>query len=188
MKVTFWTFAQNGRLPDSFPRLHVPLLLAGADAHQADSLKSNPDNFAACLNEAAERAHEGLLVFAPPDLSGLAEGWRDRLVHAARENENGVFFYGDYLLDGPQGRVLQTVRADIGDITEREDWGPLWAVRISRFREFGGLDEKTPRAAFYDLLLKCWGSGRRIHVGGPLAVIPAPERDEDAEREQRKLF
>ena len=52
----------------------------------------------------------------------------------------------------------------------------------------GGLDEQNPRAAFYDLLLKSWGTGRRVHVGGPLAVIPAPVQDAAADATKQKLF
>ena len=185
MKLTIWTFAQDGKLPKTFPAAaRVPILLAGGNGGDADSLKSDPANFAACMNEAAQRAGEGLLIFAPSDLQDFAPGWRERLIEAARRSEHGCFFYGDYRL----GDVRQTVRADVGDITEREDWGPLWAVRASWLLKTGGLDEQNPRAAFYDLLLKSWGSGKRIHVGGELAAIPAPARDDDAEHEKRKLF
>lgn len=190
MKLTFWTFAQDKKLPRTFPvtAANAAILLAGGDAGPSHSLKSDAGNFAACLNEAALRAHDGLLIFAPPDVLDFASGWRDRLLNAARNNEQGCFFYGDYLLRDVNGDALQNVRQDLGDITEREDWGPMWAVRVSWLKQTGGVDEQNPRAAFYDLLLKSWGSGKRIHVGGALAVIPAPVRDEAADSAKSKLF
>jgi GT2 family glycosyltransferase len=189
MKFTIWTFAQNGKRPALFPEAaHGPVLLAGGDGQNPHSLKADARNFAACMNEAARRATEGFVIFAPPDLLDFAAGWRERLTDAAREHEQGRFFYGDYLLREAAGDQRQTVRADIGDISEREDWGPLWAVRVPWLLKTGGLDEQNPRAAFYDLLLKSWGSGQRVHVGGPLAVISAPAPDDTAESAKRKLF
>jgi GT2 family glycosyltransferase len=188
MKLTIWTFAQNGKRPPSFPELAGPVLLAGGNSQDPQSLKSDPRNFAACMNEAAQRAVEGLVIFAPPDLLDFATPWRERLTDSARRHEQGCFFYGDYFLRGPGGEERQAVRADIGDITEREDWGPVWAARASWLKQAGRLDEQNPRAAFYDLLLKSWGSGRRVHVGGPLAVLSVPLRDEKAERDKEKLF
>jgi hypothetical protein len=188
MKLTIWTFAREGKLPPSFPAAHGSILLAGGHADNPNSLRADAGNLAACISEAVQRAGEGLVVFAPPDLIEFAAGWRERFAEAARTHEQGSFFYGNYLLRDASGEKPQTVRADIGDITEREDWGPLWAVRAPWLKQIGGLDEQNPRAAFYDLLLKSWGSGRRVHVGGALATIPAPARDEDVEREKRKLF
>ena len=190
MKLTIWTFAQDGKLPKTFPEAaaHGPVLLAGGDGQPSHSLKADARNFAACINEAGQRAVEGFVIFAPPDLLGFAPGWRERLADAARRHEQGRFFYGDYLLREAAGDQRQTVRADLGDITEREDWGPLWAVRAAWLKAAGGLDEQNPRAAFYDLLLKSWGSGRRVHVGGALAVIPAPVADAEAAAAKQKLF
>ena len=188
MKLTIWTFAQNGKRPAAFPEIGGAVLLAGGETQNPHSLKADAHNFAACMNEAVQRAGEGFVIFAPPDLLDFTPGWRERLGDAARSHEHGCFFHGDYFLREANGDARQNVRSDIGDITEREDWGPLWAVRASWLKQTGGLDEQNPRAAFYDLLLKSWGSGRRVHVGGPLAVIPAPARDDDAERERSKLF
>ncbi|MDD5087641.1 MAG: glycosyltransferase [bacterium] len=189
MNLTFWTFAADGQLPSSFPRVHLAgetLFLAGSEAGDPRALHSNPKNFAACLNEAANRAEHGLVVFLPPDLLELPAHWKTLLSSAAAQNETGVFFYGDYFLRETSGDALQTVRRDIGDVTEREDWGPLWAVRAEWLLAIGGLDEQNPRAAFYDLLLKSWR--KRVHVGGALAVIPAPIRDTEADQTKQKLF
>ena len=189
MKLTLFTFAHNNHLPATFPREKLSgetILLAGGRFGDARSLHGDPQNFAACLNEAAHRAQHGLVVFLPPDLLDLAPDWKTLLANAAARNETGVFFYGDYFLRDASGDALQTVRRDIGDVTEREDWGPLWAVRADWLLAIGGLDEQNPRAAFYDLLLKSWK--KRVHVGGALAVIPAPARDTEADQTKQKLF
>lgn len=189
MKFSLFTFAQSGKLPATFPRENLAdetILLAGGASGDPHSLHSNPQNFAACLNEAAGLAQRGLVVFLPPDLLELAPDWKTRLANAAAQNETGVFFYGDYFLRDASGDAPQSVRRDIGDVTEREDWGPLWAVRADWLLAIGGLDEQNPRAAFYDLLLKGWK--RRVHVGGALAVIPAPARDTEADQTKQKLF
>ncbi|MBU1983655.1 glycosyltransferase, partial [bacterium] len=189
MNFTFWTFARDGKLPDSFPREKLAgetLLLAGGNSGDARALHSDPQNFAACMNEAARRTQTGLVVFLPPDLLDLPAGWKERLLDAAFRNEKSVFFYGDCFLRGKGGDVLQTVRFDIGDISEREDWGVVWAVRAEWLNSIGGLDETHHRAAFYDLLLRSWM--RRVHVGGALAEIPAPARDSEADTAKNKLF
>jgi len=189
MKITLWTFAQNGKLASTFPHEALSgdtLLLAGGETGDSLALQGNPENFAACLNEAAHRAASGLLVFLPPDLLEPTPDWKTLLSQAAAQNESGVFFYGDYFLRDASGDALQTVRHDIGDVTEREDWGPLWAVRVEWLREIGGLDERNPRAAFYDLLLKSWQ--KRVHVGSALTVIPAPARNAEADVAKQKLF
>jgi len=189
MKLTIWTFAHKGKRPATFGEAaHGPVLLAGGDGQNPHSLKADARNFAACINEAVQRAAEGLVIFAPPDLLEFAPRWRERLTEAARMHEQGRFFYGDCFLREAAGDKQQTVRADIGDISEREDWGPLWAVRVPWLLKTGGLDEQNPRAAFYDLLLKSWGSGQRVHVGGPLAIIPAPVADAGADAAKQKLF
>ncbi len=191
MNLTVWTFAQSGHLPAAFPRAAfgaANLLLAGGSTDDSRALSADPANFAACFNAAARRAADGLVIFAPPDLVDLHPNALRLLTDAADNQPTGCFFYGDYLLRGTKGDELVKVRADIGDITEREDWGPLWAVRVSWLLSNGGLDEQNPRAAFYDLLLKSWGTGRRVHVGGPLAVIPAPVQDAAADATKQKLF
>ena len=118
------------------------------------------ENFAACVNAAAKQTREGLIVTLPPDLAALAPDWYQLFARAAEVNPNAVFFYGNYIVRDATGEHPQTVRQDIGDITEREDWGPVWAVRAEWLNEIGGLDETHHRAAFYDLLLKSWGRRR----------------------------
>lgn len=144
------------------------------------------DNFAACVNAAAEQAREGLIVTLPPDLAALAPNWQDLFLRAAEAHPNAVFFYGNYMVRDSKGEHPQTVRKDIGDITEREDWGPVWAVRAEWLISIGGLDETHHRAAFYDLLLKSWG--RRVHVGGTLATLQGIESSAEAEAMKSKLF
>ncbi len=144
------------------------------------------ENFAACVNAAAKQAREGLIVTLPPDLAALAPDWQTLFVRAAEAHPNAVFFYGNYVVRDSKGEHPQTVRKDIGDITEREDWGPVWAVRAKWLNEIGGLDETHHRAAFYDLLLKSWG--RCVHVGGTLATIQGIETSAETEAVKSKLF
>lgn len=188
MQLTLWTFTQNGVLPAAFPIKKLSdeiLLLAGAGSGER-SLPTNPANFAAGMNDAARRTKDGLVMFLPPDLLDMPGGWKARLLSAVIEHPDGVFFYGNYSLRGESEDSLQTVRRDIGDITEREDWGVAWAVRTDWLQQIGGLDETHHRAAFYDLLLR--SHGHRVHVGGSLAVIPAPRTDSAAAAVKQKLF
>ena len=167
MKLTPWSSTKSAVQPDN--TIIVPR-----------------DNFAACVNTAAKQAREGLLVTLPPDLAALAPDWQELFSRAAAANPGAVFFYGNYFVRDSQGEKLQTVRRDIGDITEREDWGPVWAVRAAWLNSSGGLDETHHRAAFYDLLLKSWG--RRVHVGGTLATVMGSESSTEAEAVKSKLF
>jgi hypothetical protein len=184
MKISWWTTA-GGK----------PVVIMNADEGLRTSellklarpLPAAAANFAQCVNAAGAAVGDGLLVTLPPDLISLTEDCRELLRRAAMQNPDGVFFYGDYA-QGSSGNVESVaVRKDIGDITEREDWGPVWAVRVEWLRA-DGLDEANHRAAFYDLLLKSWGRGRRVHVGGQLAVVAAPEQNPDASTLKDKLF
>ena len=163
-----------------------PWSSAKSSIHPEDTLIIQRENFAACVNSAAQQAREGLLVTLPPDLAALALDWHELFARAATANPEAVFFYGNYLVRDSQAEKLQTVRRDIGDITEREDWGPVWAVRAEWLNSMGGLDETHHRAAFYDLLLKSWG--RRVHVGATLATVRAIESSAEAEAVKSKLF
>jgi hypothetical protein len=191
MQITCWTVAANGTLPITFPvnsLSGVRLLIAGGSVGKRDALRSNPSNFAACVNEAARVAGHGVLLTLPPDLLALDTDWQALLEHALQLSERGCFFYGDYLVRESGGDRCVQLRPDIGDITEREDWGPLWAVRAEWLNSVGGLDEDNPRAAFYDLLLKSWGKGRRVHVGGVLGTVAAPESETADAQLKDKLF
>jgi hypothetical protein len=157
-----------------------------ASAQPVGTLIVPRENFAACVNAAARQARDGLLVTLPPDLTALSSDWKGLLEHAAQANPEGVFFYGNYAVRDSKGEHPQSVRQDIGDITEREDWGPVWAVRAEWLNEISGLDETHHRAAFYDLLLKSWG--RRTHVGGTLATVAGVETAAEAEALKDKLF
>lgn len=189
MKISCWTAAQDGKLPESFPVSQlerVDLYVAGASGHK-NELKGDPRNFAACVNEAARRARDGLLVTLPPELLELLPQWPEYLLRAA-ENSDGVFFYGDYRVHEKPNDVSFKTRDDLGDITDREDWGPVWAVRCDWLLTNGGLNETHYRAAFYDLLLKSWGSNQRVHVPHELCVITAPPKDTNEEARKSKLF
>ena len=164
----------------------APWSISKSSAHPADTLIVPRDNFAMCVNATAQQVRDGLLVTLPPDLIALAPDWHELLSRAAQEHPTGVFFYGNYVVRDSKGDHPQTVRHDIGDITEREDWGPVWAVRAEWLNRIGGLDETHHRAAFYDLLLKSWG--HRIHVGGTLATVQGIETSAEAEAAKSKLF
>jgi GT2 family glycosyltransferase len=186
MKICCWTVAPDGRLPETFPLDQlkgIELFVAGLK-NDSRALKSDPRNFAACVNEAAHRAEAGWLVTLPPDLIALPESWQSALMDAAQSDD--LFFYGNYRMKDADSETLHKTRVDIGDITEREDWGPVWSVRCEWLSEIGGLDASHHRAAFYDLLLKSWG--RRKHVNAELAVIAAPPKNPDADSLKSKLF
>ncbi|MBK6911068.1 MAG: glycosyltransferase family 2 protein [bacterium] len=191
MKLSGWTQTGASGLLAEFPVAQltdVELFSAGAAAPEFAPLAACADNFAACLNEAARRATRGLLLFLPADLLTLPDGWRERLLAAAAAHPAARFFFGDYAWRSADGDQPFTVRHDLGDITEREDWGPVWAVRVEWLNSLGGLDTEHHKAAFYDLLLKSWGSTTRVHIGGPLAVVPAPQTDAAEQAIKSKLF
>ncbi len=193
MNLYLWTQVGEAGFNPGFPVNQLskfPLLVAGPVVEQGNisRLNSDPANFAACMNEAASRAKSGLLLFLPADLAGLADGWEQALSSAARKHDNGKLFYGDYFWRDSNGDALQTVRKDLGDITEREDWGPAWAVRTEWLLSNSGLDETHHKAAFYDLLLKSWGDNTRVHIGNALAVVPAPQSDAAEQAKKSKLF
>jgi hypothetical protein len=188
MKITCWTNDD-----ERIVAVNADHVLAAPPFYaweHAAPLLADPHNFAACVNAAVRFAQDGLVVTLPPDLFALDSDWRQRLARAALAHPAGVFFYGDYIVreEEREHATRVPVRADIGDITEREDWGPVWALRAEWLREIGGLDERVPRAAFYDLLLKSWGEGRRVHVGGPLGTVAAPAKDASATEMKDKLF
>ncbi|MBU0692981.1 glycosyltransferase [bacterium] len=187
MNVCCWTVAPDGQLPKTFPVESLKqsdLFIAGIQ-NDPRALQANPRNFAACVNEAAQRASEKLLIFLPPDLLELADDWKAVFTEAA-ENSDCVFFYGNYTVRGETGDIPHTTREDIGDITEREDWGPVWAVNCEWLNQSGGLDEIHHRAAFYDLLLKSFS--RRCHIDASLALIAEPPGNKDTAALKSKLF
>ncbi|MCB1059987.1 MAG: glycosyltransferase [Calditrichaeota bacterium] len=193
MKISGWTQLGESGLSSDFPlkKLNDAALFAagGVDPNNGvTALHADSTNFAACMNEAARLAQSGLLLFLPADLLDLADDWQDNLLRAAQDNPDARFFYGDYVWRDKNGDSMQSVRQDVGDVTEREDWGPVWAVRVEWLLSIGGLDEANHKAAFYDLLLKSWGEKTRIHIGGVLAVVPAPKSDTAEAAKRSKLF
>lgn len=93
------------------------------------------------------------------------------------------------ILGAPRTAMNTTTFARIfGDITEREDWGPVWAIQVKWLLQSGGIDEANHKAAFYDLLLKSWGEQTRVHIGGTLAVVPEPKTDAADQALKSKLF
>lgn len=186
MNLTCWTTSHG--TPILLSSGDLPPILLTLNPTHGRKIDADAGNFAACLNAAAWAAESGLLVTLPPDAVSLESDWKEQFLQAAEQYPEGVFFYGDYHLEDGVCHKLQTVREDIGDITEREDWGPIWAVRVEWLLSEGHLDEANPRAAFYDLLLKSWGPGRRIHVGGPLGTVEAPKGDATTDAVKEKLF
>jgi GT2 family glycosyltransferase len=184
MKLTCWTNLFS-TTPVLLLSAAVPRIWRELDPAKTTVLAADPANFAQCVNRAAQAVEDGLLVTLPPDLISLEENWQQLLLKAAAEHPAEVFFYGNYFVSEKDSQKLQTVRGDIGDITEREDWGPVWAVRAEWLRR-NPLDEVHHRAAFYDLLLKSWG--QRVHVGGILGTVAAPEADASENALKQKLF
>jgi len=153
-----------------------------------DNLRADPGNLAACINAAARQARSELLVVCSADLAVLSPEFPTLLDESVHANPDGALFYGIYSVGSASGKD-ETVRVwdDIGDITEREDWGPVWAIRIASLLASGGLDERYPRAAFYDLLLKMQEVGRRVRIPQTLATVSAqPEGAQSAVK--AKLF
>jgi GT2 family glycosyltransferase len=189
IKLSCWTIAPDGRLPADFPvddLKDVDLFIAGI-SNGPRALQADPADFAACVNEASRRARTGLLITLPPDLLSLAPNWEQAFRTAASEQDR-VFFYGNYAVRDSNGDQIHSTRNDIGDITEREDWGPVWAIRCEWLKELRGLDEKNRRAAFFDLLLKSWGYHRHLDLTDALATISAPSEDREADSRKQKLF
>ncbi|MFH1010561.1 MAG: glycosyltransferase [bacterium] len=172
--LTFLAFRKSAPL-EKLP-LSSELLIAGKDLH------TEPGNFAASINAAAHLAHGEFLVVLSPEIVWISEELSKSLNSSAKDHPNGVFYYTDYFIrnaNGAEERVC--VYDDMGDITEREDWGPLWAIRVDRLRAAAGLDEQNPLAAFYDLLLKMQELGERVRIPTPLATIAAaPSSGEEA--------
>lgn len=179
-KITFLSLR-----PD-FPAERLPqgaeLLLPGKN------LRVGAENTAALINAAARSTQGSFLVILSPDVFEIASDYVERLLSIAKVNPDGVFFYGDYTTRESDcaERILE-VLDDIGDITEREDWGPIWAVRVHSLLAAGGLDEQNPLTAFYDLLLKMQEAGQRIRITGSLATI-TPSVESEAEPTKDKLF
>jgi hypothetical protein len=172
--LTFLAFRKSD-LPDRLPS-HCELLIAG------ENLPTEPGNLAASMNAAARVARGEFLVVLSPEMIWISEKLSESLNSSAKDHPNGVFYYTDYFLRNASGAdECVCVYDDMGDITEREDWGPLWAIRIDRLRSAGGLDEQNPLAAFYDLLLKMQEMGERVRIPLPLATIAAaPSGGEEA--------
>lgn len=153
------------------------------------NLRADPHNLADSINAAARVAKGEFLVVLSPDLVWLAPDFSQQLRAQVEANSEGAFFYGDYTVRNSDGsESVFYVYDDIGDITEREDWGPVWAIHIEKLHRAGGLDEQNPLAAFYDLLLKMQEAGRRIHISKPLTVVAAPSQQSDDEALKARLF
>jgi len=153
------------------------------------NLRADPHNLADSINAAARVAKGEFLVVLSPDLVWLAPDFSHQLRIQAKANSEGAFFYGDYAVRNSDGsESVSHVYDDIGDITEREDWGPVWAIHIEKLHRAGDLDEQNPLAAFYDLLLKMQEVGQRIHISKPLTVVAAPSQHSDDDALKARLF
>jgi hypothetical protein len=158
------------------------LLIAG------ENLQADAENLAAAINAAARIAQSEFLIVLPPDLVWISGEFSGRLRESAKIHPNGAFYYTDYFVrDASGSEACVCVYDDMGDITEREDWGSIWVIRIAKLREVGGLDERHSLASFYDLLLKMQEVGERIHIPVPLAAVAAPSQSGE-EALKSKLF
>ncbi len=153
------------------------------------NLPADLHNLADSINAAARTAKGEFLVVLSPDLVWLAPDFSEQLHAQAKANPEGALFYSDYIVrDSDGSESVFHVFDDTGDITEREDWGPVWTVRINGLHRAGGLDEQNPLAAFYDLLLKTQEVGQRVHIPKPLAAVAAPSQDSNDEALKARLF
>lgn len=97
------------------------------------------------------------------------------------QNQGTSFVYSDYWMsDGREVRLID----DPGDITERQDWGQVYAVRRSVIVNKGGVDEENPAAVFYDLRLKLCDDAPAMHIPSVLYEVSAPpSQDQDVGRD-----
>ncbi len=161
----------------NFPKEKLPL----------DSERLMPgENLATSINATVRSVQTPFLIVLSPDVADLESDFAARVHAACDAHPEGAFLYGDYRIRSADTEEVVTVFDDTGDITEREDWGAVWVIRLEKLRAAGGLDEANPQAAFYDLLLKMQEVGQRVRIASPLATIEPPE--DETEIQKDKLF
>ena len=128
-------------------------------------------HFAGLFNQAIQEVPTQFVLFAPPQIilnADCVTAFQDAL----RSNPARNFAYCDYRYsDGQEVRLID----DPGDITERQDWGQVFAVRKEAILQKGGVDEEHPAAVFYDLRLKLGDDSPLLHIPKVLYQIPALE-------------
>jgi GT2 family glycosyltransferase len=128
-------------------------------------------NVAQMLNHALWEVGDRIVVVLPPDVVPDPDCLAS-FCQALGEHRGAGGAYSDYRMsDGREIRLLD----DPGDITERQDWGRVMAVRADMIRRKGGVDEGNPEAAFYDLRLKLTDDCPMVHVSRVLYEVPPPE-------------
>jgi len=128
-------------------------------------------HLAALLNQTFREIPTPLVVFVPSHVILNPDGvtsFQDALMSYPEHN----YAYSDYRYsDGQEVRLLD----DPGDITERQDWGQVFAVRKEAIMQKGGVDEEHPAAVFYDLRLKCGDENPLLHIPKLLYTVPSPK-------------
>jgi hypothetical protein len=153
------------------------------------NLPTDTRNLAHLINTAMNAARGEFMVVLSPDCVQLAPDFFSVLSAQVKAHPEAALFYGDYIVRNTEAaESISCVLDDLGDISEREDWGPVWAIRVERLRRVGGLDEQNPLAPFYDLLLKTQEAAKRIRIPKPLAVVSVSPQQGAEEEAKAKLF
>lgn len=127
-------------------------------------------HFASLLNEAARGMTAPMILVVPPD-AVLVRYCLSAFGEVLAKNPSVGYAYSDYRYsDGREIRLID----DPGDITERQDWGRVFAVRRQMLLRKGGVDEDNPLAALYDLRLKLSDDAVLLHVPEVLYEVPTP--------------
>jgi len=127
-------------------------------------------NIAQVLNHAFDQCGNAIAVILPPD-AVPEPGCLASFHQALAADTEAIGAYSDYRLsDGQEIRLID----DPGDITERQDWGSVFAVKAATVLGKGGIDELNPLAAFYDLRLKATDVSPMVHVPRVLYEVPVP--------------
>jgi hypothetical protein len=127
-------------------------------------------SLAELLNQAFREMSSQVVVFLPPHVMLDPEA-PQIIQHALSENRKYGYAYSDFRYsDGREIRLID----DPGDITERQDWGDVFAVRRDMVLQKGGVDEANPTAVFYDLRLKMSDQAPLMHIPQALYDVPAP--------------
>ncbi|RJP77397.1 MAG: glycosyltransferase [Candidatus Zixiibacteriota bacterium] len=110
-----------------------------------------PVGLAQLINCALPQAQGVFLAVAPPGLN-IAIDLFMALSRSAKDDTD--YIYGDYFQESPEKSSPVLSQVAPGDITEREDWGPLEFYRVEALRRIGGADESLRFRPDYDLRLK----------------------------------
>jgi hypothetical protein len=127
-------------------------------------------SLAKLLNQAFLEMASDIVVFVPPPAvldAGAPQIIRDAFSH----NPACGYAYSDFRYS--DGRVIQLID-DPGDITERQDWGEVFAANRTMLMQKGGIDEANPAAVLYDLRLKMGDEALLLHIPQVMYEVPAP--------------